>query len=101
MSQLCEAVALTGSDADQQRGCVAQDEIRSGELLLEIPKSCCLSVAPGSYDDIFDKELLEAMERAGLRKADLELALAVAVERSLDDQSPDFFSYHLDSLKRS
>ena len=86
-------MALTGSDADQQRGCVAQEEIRSGELLLEIPNSCCLSVAPGSYDEILDDELMKAMQRAGLRKADLELALAVAVERSLEEQPPGSNSF--------
>ena len=36
----------------------------------EIPVSCCLSVVPNAYDVVFDAELLEAMELAGLRKED-------------------------------
>ena len=31
-----------------ERGCVALDDIRAGELLLEIPVNCCLSVVPGA-----------------------------------------------------
>ena len=47
-----KAVGLIGADqgvaAAGERGCVALEEIRAGELLLEIPVSCCLSVIPGA-----------------------------------------------------
>eukprot|EP00438_Fugacium_kawagutii_P020048 Skav201028 [mRNA] locus=scaffold3386:89204:99405:+ [translate_table: standard] len=85
-----EAVALVGADqgvAGVERGCVAVEDIRADELLLEIPVSCCLSVVPGSYDEIFDEELAKATEVAGLRRQDLELAIAVAVERELGEES--------------
>ena len=42
---------------------------------------------PGSYDQVFDDELLKASAQAGLRRPDLELALAVAVERELGEDS--------------
>lgn len=86
-----KAVGLVGADqgvaAASERGCVALEDIRAGELLLEIPVSCCLSVIPGSYDQVFDEELLKAVDVAGLRRQDAELALAVAVERELGEES--------------
>lgn len=46
-----QAVGLVGADqgvaARSERGCVAVEDIRADELLLEIPVSCCLSVVPG------------------------------------------------------
>jgi hypothetical protein len=48
---IAKAVGLVGADqgvaAASERGCVALEDIRAGELLLEIPVSCCLSVIPG------------------------------------------------------
>lgn len=48
----CQAVGLIGADQGVsvagERGCVALDDIRAGELLLEIPVNCCLSVVPGA-----------------------------------------------------
>jgi len=70
-----------------ERGCAATQDIRAGELLLEIPLSCCLSSVPGCYDDILS-DLEPAMERGGIAKADVELALAVAVERQQGEASP-------------
>ena len=48
----CQAVGLIGADQGVsvagERGCVALEDIRAGELLLEIPVNCCLSVVPGA-----------------------------------------------------
>jgi len=86
-----KAVGLIGADQGVsvagERGCVALEDIRAGELLLEIPVNCCLSVVPGAYAEVFDAELTQAMESAGLRRQDLELALAMAVERELGEDS--------------
>ncbi|CAE7610498.1 setd3 [Symbiodinium sp. CCMP2456] len=84
---LVERDILEDGDSRAERGCAATQDVRAGELLLEIPLSCCLSSVPGSYDDILSA-LEPAMERGGIAKADVELALAVAVERQQGEASP-------------
>lgn len=84
---LVERDILEDGGSRAERGCAATQDVRAGELLLEIPLSCCLSSVPGCYDDILST-LEPALERGGIAKADVELALAVAVERQQGEASP-------------
>ena len=84
---LVERDKLEDGGSRAERGCAATQDVRAGELLLEIPLSCCLSPVPGSYDDVLSG-LEQTMERAGIAKADVEVAFAVAVERQQGEASP-------------
>lgn len=76
------------AQAQKERGCAATRDVRNGELLLEIPVSCCLAAPPGTADALVaDPAVAAALESAGISSEDAALALAVAHERKSGDQS--------------
>jgi len=81
------AVGVTQDDATGGgRGCAAADNIREGEVILDLPLACCLAAPPGA--EVMLRPIGTALEAAGLVADDAALTIALAEERSLGESSP-------------
>lgn len=67
------------------RTIVTIDPMTEGQVVLELPLVCCLAAAPGAQVRLTGA--FPAFEEAGLDPADAALAVALAHERTLGDQS--------------
>lgn len=77
----------TGNQA-KERGVVATREVINGELLLEIPVSCCMTAQPGNKEAVgADPEVAAALETAGITHEDAALALALHGEQKQGEAS--------------
>eukprot|EP00929_Paragymnodinium_shiwhaense_P071227 TRINITY_DN36220_c0_g1_i1.p1 TRINITY_DN36220_c0_g1~~TRINITY_DN36220_c0_g1_i1.p1 ORF type:complete len:498 (+),score=80.13 TRINITY_DN36220_c0_g1_i1:142-1635(+) len=88
-----DAVTLVGSDGVEgeggdKRGTVATRAIKAGERIMEFPVGCCLSPRQQPVGNQLDPEIARALDRAGAKETDMNLAITLAEERLKGEASP-------------